>query len=213
MLVTGVLTFGIIYFIGPWLERRFRMESVGGSFQQQKNRLNRPLIGKHAMNTPSQQPARSSKSIAGGKQMRGLLAILLMGLTGGPAAAQASRMVSSPQLPAAIGPYSPAVRSAGLLFCSGQIGLDPATNRLVEGGLEAETHRTLQNLQLLLQTAHLNLRNVVSVTVYLKDLREYAAFNRVYEHYFPHDFPARTTVAVSNLPGSAAVEITAVATP
>ena len=120
--------------------------------------------------------------------------------------------VSSPQAPAAIGPYTQAVRSGDLLFLSGQIPLDPATGQLVGGGIEAQTERVLKNLEAVLEAAGASLKDVVKTTVYLTDLGEFQAFNAAYARFFGEPpAPARATVQVAALPRGARVEIEAVA--
>lgn len=120
--------------------------------------------------------------------------------------------VSSPQAPAAIGPYSQAVRSGDLLFLSGQIPLDPATGQLVAGGIEAQTERVVKNLEAVLAAAGASLKDVVKTTVYLTDLGEFQAFNAAYARFFGEPpAPARATVQVAALPRGARVEIEAVA--
>ena len=120
--------------------------------------------------------------------------------------------VSSPQAPAAIGPYAQAVRSGDLLFLSGQIPLDPATGQLVGGGIEAQTERVLKNLEAVLAAAGASLKDVVKTTVYLTDLGEFQAFNAAYARFFGEPpAPARATVQVAALPRGARVEIEAVA--
>jgi 2-iminobutanoate/2-iminopropanoate deaminase len=114
--------------------------------------------------------------------------------------------------PRAIGPYSQAVAAGELVFCAGQVGLDPASGRLVPGGVEAETARVLENLAAVLAAAGLELGDVVKTTVYLVDLGEFAAMNAVYARYFSAPYPARATVGVAALPAGARVEIEAVAT-
>jgi 2-iminobutanoate/2-iminopropanoate deaminase len=113
--------------------------------------------------------------------------------------------------PAAVGPYSHAVRSGGFLFCSGQIPLDPATNRLVEGGIREQTERVLRNLEAVLAAGDAGLGSVVKTTVYLIDMGDFPAMNEVYGSFFPKDPPARVTVQVSKLPAGASVEIDAIA--
>lgn len=116
--------------------------------------------------------------------------------------------------PAAIGPYSQAVRFGDFLFTSGQVALDPATGQLVSGGIEAQTHRALQNLQSLLAAAGLDLSHAVKTTVFLKDMNDFAAMNSVYAGYFQKEgipAPARTTVEVARLPKDALVEIEVIA--
>ncbi len=120
--------------------------------------------------------------------------------------------VSSPRAPAAIGPYSQAVRSGDLLFLSGQIPLDPATGQLVPGGIEAQTERAMKNLEAVLAAAGGSFKDVVKTTVYLTDLGEFQAFNTAYARFFPDPpAPARATVQVAALPRGALVEIEAVA--
>ncbi|HEY5460696.1 MAG TPA: RidA family protein [Deferrimonas sp.] len=114
--------------------------------------------------------------------------------------------------PAAIGPYSQAVRAGGLLFCSGQIPLDPSTGNLVNGGIEAQAERVLSNLEAVLIAGGETLRSVVKTTVYLVDLGDFPAMNGIYGKFFPEDPPARVTVQVVKLPAGARVEIDAVAT-
>jgi len=119
--------------------------------------------------------------------------------------------VRTEMAPAAIGPYSQAVRVGGFLFCSGQIPLDPATGKLVPGGIAEQTERVLRNLEAVLAAAGGSLSAVVKTTVYLVDLGEFPAMNAVYARFFPGDPPARATVEVSKLPAGARVEIEAVA--
>ncbi len=120
--------------------------------------------------------------------------------------------VSTVKAPAAIGPYSQAVSSGGFLFCSGQIPLDPATGKMVEGGIEAQTERVLKNLEAVLSAGGSTLATVVKTTVYLADLADFPAMNAVYGKFFRQDPPARATVQVAKLPAGAKVEIDAVAT-
>jgi 2-iminobutanoate/2-iminopropanoate deaminase len=116
--------------------------------------------------------------------------------------------------PAALGPYSQAVRTGNFLFTSGQVALDPTTGQLVSGGIEAQTHRALQNLQAVLAAAGLDLSRAVKTTVFLKDMNDFAAMNSVYAGYFQKEgipAPARTTVEVARLPKDALVEIEVIA--
>ena len=113
--------------------------------------------------------------------------------------------------PAAVGPYVHAVRLDDLVFTSGQVGLDPATGKLVPGGIEAETRRALQNLEAVLRAAGTGFDRVVKATVFLIDMDEFATMNAVYAATFGDTRPARTTVAVSRLPVGARVEIDLVA--
>jgi 2-iminobutanoate/2-iminopropanoate deaminase len=119
--------------------------------------------------------------------------------------------VKTGKAPAAIGPYSQAVRSGGFLFCSGQIPLDPATGKMVEGGIDAQTERVLRNLDEVLEAGGASLEEVVKTTVYLTDLSDFPAMNAVYGKFFPENPPARATVQVAKLPAGALVEIDAIA--
>lgn len=113
---------------------------------------------------------------------------------------------------APVGPYHHAVRTGDLLFCSGQIPLDPASGQLVEGGIRAQTERVLENIKVILDDQGLGFGQVVKCTVFLIDLADFAAMNEVYGRYFTGDYPARSTVQVAALPRGAAVEIEVVAT-
>ena len=119
--------------------------------------------------------------------------------------------IASDAAPRAIGPYAQAVAAGDLVFCSGQVGLDPANGRLVPGGIAAETARALDNLAADLSAAGLGLDDVVKTTVYLLDLADFASMNEVYARYFGVSYPARATVGVAALPAGARVEIEAVA--
>ena len=113
--------------------------------------------------------------------------------------------------PAAVGPYSQAVRVGDLLFCAGQIPIDPASGHLVGGDIKAQTDRVLQNVKAILEDQGLAFADVVKSTVFLVNLADFAAMNEVYAKYFTSDFPARSTVQVAALPKGAAVEIEVVA--
>jgi len=121
------------------------------------------------------------------------------------------RVIATHTAPAAIGPYSQAVRSGSLLFCSGQIPLDPDSGQLAEGGIEAQTIRVLDNLAAVLAAADLKLGNVVKTTVFLVSMDDFPAMNEVYARYFDEDPPARSTIGVAALPKGARVEIEAIA--
>ena len=110
-----------------------------------------------------------------------------------------------------IGPYSPAVAVEGLLFCSGQGPLDPATGQVVEGGIGPQTERTFRNLEALLETAGLDFGDVVKTTCYLRDMDDFKAFNEIYASFFPEPYPARTTIQAARLPLDIAVEVEAIA--
>ncbi len=119
--------------------------------------------------------------------------------------------VQTPAAPAAIGPYSQAVASNGMVWASGQIGIDPATGQIVPGGIEAETRRVLQNLDAVLQAAQSDRTLVLRCTIYLADLADFAKVNALYAEYFGTHRPARATVQVAALPRAARIEIDAVA--
>ena len=122
--------------------------------------------------------------------------------------------VSTTQAPAAIGPYSQAIRIGQFVYCSGQVALDPATGLLIEGDIAAQTQRVLQNLQAVLESAHTSLASVVKTTVFLATMSDFQAMNAVYASYFEGPgkiAPARSTVAVAELPRNAQIEIECVA--
>jgi 2-iminobutanoate/2-iminopropanoate deaminase len=119
--------------------------------------------------------------------------------------------VSSSAAPAAIGPYSQAIRAGNLLFVSGQIPLDPATGTMVEGGIAVQTHRVFRNLAGILEAAGTSLDHVVRATVYLADMNDFAGMNDVYGGYFSAPAPARSTIQAARLPKDARVEIDVIA--
>lgn len=119
------------------------------------------------------------------------------------------KIISTQNAPAAIGPYSQAIAVNGMLFASGQIPLDPKTGTLVEGGIEAQTERVMQNIKALLETAGTDFSRVVKTTCFLRDMNDFAAFNEVYGAYFTGK-PARSCVQAV-LPKNAAVEVEVVA--
>jgi reactive intermediate/imine deaminase len=119
----------------------------------------------------------------------------------------ARRVIQTPQAPAAIGPYSQAIAAGGLVFLSGQVALDPATGELVKGGLEAEARRAFENLRAVADAAGPGLNAAVRVTIYLTDLGQFAAVNRIMQEYFREPYPARVTIGVASLPRGAAIEV------
>ncbi|MCC7511448.1 MAG: RidA family protein [Anaerolineae bacterium] len=123
----------------------------------------------------------------------------------------AKTIVSTPNAPRAIGPYSQAVRADGLIFTAGQIGLDPSTMEMVAGGVEEQTRQVLTNLKSVLEAAGSSLGRVVKTTVFLTDMANFAAMNAIYAEFFPDEPPARSAVAAAGLPKGALVEIEAVA--
>jgi len=119
-------------------------------------------------------------------------------------------VIASAQAPAAIGPYSQAVRTGNLIFMSGQIPLDPTTMQMVEGGIEAQTRQVLDNLFAVATAAGASLDDSVKLTIYLTDLQNFGVVNEVMQAYFREPYPARATVEVTALPRQAMVEIDAV---
>jgi 2-iminobutanoate/2-iminopropanoate deaminase len=127
-----------------------------------------------------------------------------------PSMSEKKTAVSTKSAPAAIGPYSQAIRVGDTLYASGQVGLDPATGQLVPGGVEEQTVRVLENVKAVLAETGLDFGAVVKTTVFLKNMSDFAAMNAIYERYFAPEGvvpPARSTVAVASLPKDALVEI------
>ena len=120
-------------------------------------------------------------------------------------------IIYTEEAPAPIGPYSQAVQAGNMLFISGQIPIDPATNQLIQGGIEDEARQVMKNLEALLQAAGFSFENVVKSTIFLSDMNHFAEVNEIYGSYFRSDFPARETVAVLGLPKNVNVEISLVA--
>ncbi len=121
------------------------------------------------------------------------------------------KIISTTDAPAAIGPYSQAVRIGSTLYCAGQIPLDPKSGQLVSGGIDAQTRRVLDNIAAILKAEGLTFDDVVKTTIFLTDLNHFQAVNEIYGSYFKHQPPARSTVQVSGLPKGAQVEIEAIA--
>ena len=136
--------------------------------------------------------------------MRALLLCLFMA---GCAAAPQRRIISTEGAPKALAVYSQGVQVGDALYLAGQIGLDPATRKLVEGGVQAETRRAIENCKAILEAAGYSLKDVVQVQVFLADINDYQIMNQVYAAYFQESPPARAALAVAALPGGAQVEI------
>lgn len=119
--------------------------------------------------------------------------------------------VSTPDAPAAIGPYSQAIRAGDFLYASGQIPLDPTSGTITQGGVTAQTHQVLQNLGAVLKAAGVSFDRVVKTTVYLADMGDFSAMNEVYAGYFSAPAPARATIQAAALPKNVLVEIDVVA--
>lgn len=120
-------------------------------------------------------------------------------------------VISTPDAPKAIGPYSQGVRAGGLVFTAGQVAFDPATQQIVDGDISAQTERVMKNLVAILKAADCSLRDVLRCTVFLKNMDDFAAMNAVYGKYFEAPFPARSTVEVARLPKDVLVEIDIIA--
>lgn len=120
-------------------------------------------------------------------------------------------VITTPKAPAAIGPYSQGIRAQGFLFLSGQVALDPASGKLVDGDIRAQTERVLKNLEAVLAAAGSSLQAVLKTTVFLADFNDFTAMNEVYARFFPENPPARATVEVARLPRDSRVEIDLIA--
>ena len=121
------------------------------------------------------------------------------------------KIITTPEAPAAIGPYSQAIRIGEFLYTSGQISLDPNSMELITGNIEVETERVLKNIEAILNADGLRLNNIIKTTVYLTDLSEFGRMNQIYEKFFVETKPARACVQVAALPKGAKVEIDAIA--
>ena len=121
------------------------------------------------------------------------------------------KAISTKKAPAAIGPYSQAIRVGNLVYTSGQIPIDPATGAFVEGGIKEQTRQSLTNVRAILSEAGLAMSDVVKTTVFMADMNDFAEMNGVYAEFFAEPYPARSAVAVKSLPKGALVEIEVVA--
>lgn len=119
--------------------------------------------------------------------------------------------IHTEKAPAAIGPYSQAIKAGNFIYASGQLPIDPTTGAFPEGGIKEQTHQSLKNAQAILKEAGADLTNVVKTTVFLSDIANFGAMNEVYSQYFQAPFPARSAVAVKDLPKGALVEIEVIA--
>lgn len=142
----------------------------------------------------------------------GILAVLFVAMVSGiNAQSKDKRAVESPEAPKAIGPYSHAIVANGFIFTAGQVGTDPKTGTLVEGGIEAQTEQVLKNIETVLKAAGSSLDDVVKTTVFLADLNDFTKMNEIYAKRFKTPFPARSTVQVARLPRDAKIEIEVIA--
>ena len=121
------------------------------------------------------------------------------------------QVISTHQAPAAIGPYSQAIRVGNLLYTSGQIPINPATGQFAEGGIKEQTRQSLTNVKAILEEAGLTMAHVVKTTVFMADMNDFADMNAVYAEFFAEPYPARSAVAVKTLPKGALVEIEVIA--
>lgn len=121
------------------------------------------------------------------------------------------QVVSTDKAPAAIGPYSQAIKAGSMVFTSGQIPINPATGEVVAGGVEEQTKQALENLKAVLEAAGTHMKNVVKTTVFIKNMNDFAAINKIYSEYFEAPHPSRSCVEVARLPKDVQVEIEAVA--
>ena len=146
------------------------------------------------------------------KRMHQVLLVAI--LNAGVLASAQHKAISTPDAPKAIGPYSQAIEAGKVLFLAGQIAIDPKTQQFnVDASIEDQTRQTLENLKAVLAANHMTMRDVVSATVFMKDLREFAKMNTVYATYFKETPPARATVQVAGLPKDAKIEISLIAMP
>jgi 2-iminobutanoate/2-iminopropanoate deaminase len=122
------------------------------------------------------------------------------------------KVIQTVLAPQAVGPYSQAIRTEGLVFVSGQIPLDPGSGELIEGDIAAQTRQCLRNIQAILEVANSSLAQIVKTTVFLADINDFAAMNAAYAEFFPNDPPARSAFQVAALPKGARIEIEAIAT-
>jgi 2-iminobutanoate/2-iminopropanoate deaminase len=125
--------------------------------------------------------------------------------------AQNKEIIKTDKAPVPIGPYSQGIKANGFLFVSGQIGLNPSTRKLVEGGTEAEATQIMENIRAILSAGGARMEDIVSTTVYLKNIEDFQKMNEIYGKYFTGNFPTRSTVGVSSLAGGANIEITVTA--
>jgi 2-iminobutanoate/2-iminopropanoate deaminase len=121
------------------------------------------------------------------------------------------KIISTTDAPAAVGPYSQAVRAGSTIYCAGQIPLDPKSGQIVSGGIDAQTRRVLENITAVLKAESLSFENIVKTTIFLTNLNDFQTVNEIYASYFSQQPPARSTVQVSALPKGANVEIEVIA--
>jgi len=140
-----------------------------------------------------------------------LLSILLISLTGCSQHVSEREVISSPDAPAAIGPYSQAIKANNMIFLAGQLGMDPITGKFAGDDFESQTRQALENQKAVLTHAGFVLEDVVQCQVFVTDLENYPAFNAIYQEYFTQDFPARAVLEVSQIPADGLIEIMMIA--
>lgn len=124
---------------------------------------------------------------------------------------QNKEIVKTDKAPVPIAPYSQGVKANGMLYVAGQIGLNPESRKLVEGGVEAEAVQIMENIKAIVEAAGAKMEDIVNTTIYMKDINNFAKVNDLYGKYFTGNYPARTTIGVANLPGGANIEIAVIA--
>lgn len=143
--------------------------------------------------------------------MNKLILLGFLALSTSIAFGQNKEVVETKKAPIPIAPYSQGIKANGMLYVAGQIGLNPQTRKLVEGGIDPETTQVMENIKAVVEAAGAKMEDIVNTTIYLKDLANFARVNELYGQYFTGNFPARTTIGVANLPGGANIEIAVIA--
>jgi 2-iminobutanoate/2-iminopropanoate deaminase len=121
------------------------------------------------------------------------------------------KVILTKEAPAPIGPYSQAMEAAGLLFCSGQVSIDPSSGNVITTDVKAQTEQVMKNLEAVLKAGGVSFKNVVKTTIFLTDMKDFATVNEIYGRFFPSEAPARSTIAVAGLPKGVNVEIEMIA--
>jgi len=155
--------------------------------------------------------SRTTLSPQGGNMKRCLSLLFALALMTSVSFTQEKKVVATKEAPQAIGPYSQAIKAGGFVFTAGQIPIDPATGKLIEGDVKAQTERVLKNLSAVLAAAGSNMDRAVKTTVFLKNMSDFPAMNEVYGQFFKNEPPSRSTVQVAALPKDALIEIEVVA--
>jgi 2-iminobutanoate/2-iminopropanoate deaminase len=140
-----------------------------------------------------------------------LIPLFLFAGVNNPEEVKDREAISSPNAPAAMGPYSQAIRVGNMLFLSGQLGISPKTGKFVEGGFEAQARQALENQKAILTTAGFSMSDVVQCQVFVSDMNNYRKFNAIYKEYLKKDFPARAVLEVSRIPADGLIEIMMIA--